>query len=478
MAGTSFEAPIQEGYGTENSPLYDDILAKDFVAPPAILHERGNHLPKNRNIPFSVYLDPEYAKLELEHVWKKSWQFACREEELPEVGSCLPYDVGPLSFIIMRSGKDKFQAFYNSCMHKGTRLVDNRCKLKAIRCRFHGWKWNLDGSVKDILAPWDFPGMEPEEYKLQEIAIDRWGGCLFINPDPNCGPLKDALGIMPEHFKHFDMENRFTVLHTRIKIRCNWKVLFEGFVESYHVPATHHQIANFTGDINSRYDIFDDGKARIGRFMAPLCVSSPTEENGATPREAAVTLMKQFITTLGGGETEMPDFDALPDFGRKDVAAWRREMMKKTFGADESHLSDAEMLDGIQYHMCPNFAPWLGEGFSVMYQFAPYGTHPGESVFNIRMTMPLPPGVPRPPAAQIDELDFDQSYASLPAWGAMCAVYDQDIATLPMVQRGMQSAYAGHAFTTHARYQEMRCSALHEFVDEKIRAGLAKAAAE
>ena len=30
---------------------------------------------------------------------------------------------------------------------------------------------------------------------LQSVPIDRWGGCLFINPDPQCGPLRDALGV-------------------------------------------------------------------------------------------------------------------------------------------------------------------------------------------------------------------------------------------------------------------------------------------
>lgn len=464
-------AKMQEGFGTANSPLYDDILAADAVKAPAFMHARGNYLPERRTIPFSVYYDPAVAERELRHVWMKSWQFACREEELPEVGSALPYDVGPLSFIVVRSGPDRFQAFYNSCRHKGTRLVDQRCKLRSIRCRFHGWQWNLDGSLKNILAQWDFPGLDPGAYGLQPVAIDRWGGCLFINPDPQCGPLKDALGVMPEHFRHFDLENRFTVLHTRKRIRCNWKVLFEGFVESYHVPATHGQIASFTGDVNARYDLFDDGKARIGRFMAPIGVASPLDENGVTPREAAITVMKQFIATLGGGAGAMPDFDAIPDFGRKDVAAWRRESMKATLGVDASHLSDAEMLDGIEYHMCPNFAPWLGEGFSVMYQFLPYGSDPEESVFSVRLTMPLPKGAPRPPAAKIVELGFDDRYESVPEWGAMCQVYDQDVATLPMVQRGMRSAYAGHAFSTLARYQEQRCSALHEFIEEKIRAG-------
>ena len=469
MSSRTAHRPIQEGFGTANSPLYDDIVARDRMPPPDFIRARGNYLPKSRSVPFSVYIDPAYAKLEYEHVWKKSWQFACREEEIPEVGDCLPYDVGPLSFIIMRSGPDRFHAFYNSCMHKGTRLIDSRTKVRSIRCRFHGWQWHLDGKVKKILAQWDFPDIDVDAFNLQQVRIDRWGGCLFVNPNPQCGPLLDALGVIPDHFQNFDLEHRFTVLHTRKKIRCNWKVLTEAFIESYHVPETHHQIAPFSGDVNSRYDIFDDGRARISRFMAPMGVASPMEENGPNEREASITIMKQFLATLGEANLNMPDFDKMPEFGRKDVAAWKREYLKSTVGTDRSHLSDAEMLDGIEYSMFPNFAPWLGEGFSVMYQFLPLGTDPNESVFCIRLTMPYPIGTTPPQAAIPVDMDFDTPYTSVPAWGAMCDVYDQDTATLPMVQRGMQSACEGHAFTTFSAYQEQRCSALHEFIEEKIR---------
>ena len=471
MAANAARKPIQEGYGTENSPVYDDILATDGVGPPDFIRARGNYQPTKRNIPFGVYLDPAYAKLEYEHVWKKSWQFACREEEIPELGDCMPYDVGPLSFIIMRSGEDTFHAFYNSCKHKGTRLIDSRTKVRSIRCRFHGWQWNLNGSVKKILADWDFPDLDIKAYDLQQVAIDRWGGCLFINPDPNCGPLKDAMGVLPDHFKHIGMEERFIALHFRKKIRCNWKVLVEGFIESYHVPETHNQIAEFSGDTNARYDIFDDGKARIGRFMAPMCVSSPEYAGGPTIREACINMMKTFYSSLINSPDEFPDFDKLPDFGRKDVAAWKRDRDKKMFGVDQSHLSDTEMLDGIEYHMFPNFAPWLGEGFAVLYQFLPLGNDVNQSVFSARYMMPRAKGAARPPAPKPVELDFDDPFSMVPEWGAMCEVYSQDVATLPMVQRGMQSAYEGHAYSTLSQYQEQRCSALHEFLDEKINGG-------
>ena len=461
---------IQQGEGNDTAPLYDDVIADDAVPAPEILHQRGNYLPQNHQIPFARYTDPAYAQLENEHVWKKSWQFACREEELPNVGDCLPYDVGPLSFIITRTSEDSFAAYYNSCSHRGTRLVHKKSCVKEIRCRFHGWCYALDGKIKNVPGQWDFPYLESEQLDLATVAIDSWGGCLFINPDPNCGPLSDALGVIPEHFKHMNLEDRFTFLYFKKKIRCNWKVLFEGFLEAYHVAETHPQGAEYLGDVNSRYDIFDDGKAKIGRFMAAMGVPSPT--TGTTNRrESAIKVMEQLFATVENVDQAIPDYDSMPDFGRKDVAAWKREFFKTTYGVDRSHLSDAEMLDGIQYDMFPNFAPWLGEGFAVLYQFLPYGNDPNESIFGVRMTMPIADGAPRPPAADPVVLDFDTPFSTYPEWGAMNEVYEQDVMTLPMVQLGMQAAESSRSHSNLGLYQEQRCAMLHEFVEEKIKAG-------
>ena len=461
---------IQQGEGNEIAPLYDDVIASDTVPVPEILLQRGNYLPQKTQIPFDRYLDPGYARLEQEHVWKKCWQFACREEEIPNTGDCMPYDVGPLSFIIVRTGENSFGAYYNSCSHRGTRLVHRKSHVSEIRCRFHGWCWSLDGKVKEIPGRWDFEQYDLENLHLAPVSIDSWGGCLFINPDPDCGPLSDALGIIPEHFAHVGMENRFTFRYFRKKLRCNWKVLWEGFLEAYHVMQTHAQGAEYLGDINSRYDIFDDGTTKIGRFMAAMGVPSPITGT-VSRRDSAIMVMEQLFSTIDNMDQEIPDYSEVEDFGRKDVAAWKREFYKSAYGVDLSHFSDAEMLDGIQYDMFPNFAPWLGEGFAVMYQFLPYGTDPNESVFCVRMTMPVPEGQPRPPAAEPVEMDFDTEFSEFPEWGAMNEVYEQDVATLPMVQRGMRSAHQGRAHTNLGIYQEQRCAMLHEFIEEKIREG-------
>ena len=140
---------LVEGYSSKESPLFKDLLADDAGPLSAAIQARGDYRPAIDTIPFSTYTDRGYAALELEHVWRKTWQFVCREEDIPEVGDRLPYDVGPLSFIIIRTGAEEFKAFFNACLHRGTRLCNASEGGDEIKCPFHGWRWQVDAAQAD-----------------------------------------------------------------------------------------------------------------------------------------------------------------------------------------------------------------------------------------------------------------------------------------------------------------------------------------
>ncbi|MEQ8743613.1 aromatic ring-hydroxylating dioxygenase subunit alpha [Parasphingorhabdus sp.] len=468
MDDLKFSNSIQEGFATTNSPLARDLLSQDTRPLPHALSAVGNHRPEMRPIPFSTYYDPEYAALELEYVWKKCWQFACREEDIQSIGDRYVYDVGPLSFIIVKTSNNSFKAFYNSCLHRGTRLCNHEGGGNQIRCPFHGWSWNVDGSICNIPGQWDFPNVDAE-YRLPEAKIECWGGCIFINPDLNSAPLVDALGILPAHFAHFDLAERFTLVRTAKKVRANWKTVWAAFLEAYHVAETHFDATGFNGDANTQYDCFDNGKSVISRLITPSAVPSPTLGDTVSARDAAIEAVMSFAEAFGpDASATIPDFENTHEFGRSDVAAWRRQIMQKMLGADCGDLSDSEMIDSIQYAMFPNFGPWLGEGLPLMYQFLPYGNNPDESLFVVRLMAPLSPGSPRPPAATMLTLDFDEPFSSLPQWGRAAHIFDQDMSNLPIIQQGMKHASPQIANLTLGRYQEQRIQLMHNFVDQMI----------
>ena len=459
---------VIRGFSSAVSPLTEALIEADSHAVGAALRTRGNYLPTQKKIPLSRYFTPEYAALEKERLWKKVWQFACREEDIPNVGDRVPYTVGDLSFVILRSGPVEFRAFYNTCLHRGTRLCDGAGSGASLRCPFHAWEWNLDGSLRNIPSRWDFSSLKSVDYRLPEVKLGTWGGFIFINPDPAAPPLETVLGIMPAFFEGCPAEDRFTAFHIRKRVRAIWKVTLEAFQESYHVVETHSDSLSFTGDASTQYDIWDDGSAHISRLITPLAIPSPHLGDSASATAAVDRAFEVFAMAMPG--VPVPKYDPTSALsGRAQVAEWRRQMLGAGLARDLSPWPDVAMLDSIQYFMFPNFCPWYGEGLPLVYQFLPYGTDPNQSWMSIRLTAPLPGGgAPRPPAAPIIELDFDEPFSSKPEMGLLSLIFDQDMSNLPRIQSGIRGAAAGRAEATLGRYQEQRIQHFHEILEKTL----------
>ena len=106
--------------------LYQQLLDGDSRPTPVVLRRSSPIQGDDAlRVPARRYTDPEYHRLEVEKLWKKVWQMACREEDVPEVGDTCVYDICDLSFLIVRSAPDRIQAYYNACLHRGRQLREH-----------------------------------------------------------------------------------------------------------------------------------------------------------------------------------------------------------------------------------------------------------------------------------------------------------------------------------------------------------------
>ena len=60
--------------------------------------------------------------------------------------------------------------------------------------------WDCDGDLKQLTCAWDFRDAAPDAFALTPVKLDSWGGFVFVNFDPEAGPLQDYLEGLPEHF--------------------------------------------------------------------------------------------------------------------------------------------------------------------------------------------------------------------------------------------------------------------------------------
>jgi glycine betaine catabolism A len=193
-------------------------------------------------IPKTRYLDPEFQALELDKLFTRTWLMVCREEEISRVGSYVEYELGAYSIVVIRDAADSIRAYYNSCRHRGTRLVEGCGRVGTFICPFHGWRWNLDGSIRLILDQEEFDPIAADNWSLISVRCDTWGGFVFINMDPTAEPLLDYLSPVPQYFAPFQFENMRVKWWKSLRVPCNWKTALDGFLESYHAIGTHPQL--------------------------------------------------------------------------------------------------------------------------------------------------------------------------------------------------------------------------------------------
>lgn len=436
---------------TTEGALYQELLDTDSRPVPEVYRLQRPYGPAQMRVPVERYIAPEFHQLEVEKLWKRVWQMACREEDIPEVGDYLPYDIAGMRVLVVRSAPDEVRAYRNVCLHRGRLLKEYAGRNSILQCSFHGAAWNLDGTLAHLPCRWDFPQVG-QEWSLPSVKCDTWGGFVFVNLDEGCAPLADALGGLPEQFTAWPLQSRYKQVHVGKILRCNWKLAQEAFMESFHVVATHPQLLPGLSDTITQYDVFDT----FSRAITPNGAPSLHLGWEPTPQEMidAVTdrnLDEPVVIKVPDGET-----------ARRALADVRRDGLAHVLGAEAAdRLSDAEMTDSLVYTLFPNFHPW-GSYNRTVYRFRPYGNRHDMSIMEAMILSPFEGA--RPPAAPLRMLGVDEDWTSAPELGLLTRVFNQDGYNLPRVQEGLESGAIREV--VFARYQESKIRFFHQQLEE------------
>src|SRR3954466_8374552 len=143
-------------------------------------------------VPKDRYISPAFLELEMERLWSRVWQIACREEEVAEPADFVEYTIGDQSVLVVRTTDGELAAHHNACLHRGTRLAQGAGTFPDadIRCRYHAWRYGLDGRLLQIVDDHEFDAV-PDDLCLARVRVDTWGGFVFVNLDPAAEPLLD-----------------------------------------------------------------------------------------------------------------------------------------------------------------------------------------------------------------------------------------------------------------------------------------------
>ena len=447
--------------GAARSPgvTFQQLLDADTHPVPDVLRLQSPKFLGDDDIPKERYTSYDWHRQEVERLWKRVWQFACREDDIARPGDYVIYELAEMAFLIMRQPDGSIKAFPNACLHRGRRLKDYNGHCSEIRCAFHGFAWTLDGSLQDIPARWDFPHVNDDSFHLPEIKVDTWAGFVMINPDPNAGSLAEFLGPEIAQFDGWDLANRFTEAHVARIVPANWKLAQEAFCEAYHVSGTHPQVMAYLGDTNSQVDVWDN----ISRVITPGGTPSPLYGEDPPSQEDMMRAMLD-VRVDQDLPVRIPEGQTM----RAVAAEMSRNRWRPRAGERVDAMSDAEMMDSIDYTIFPNFHPW-GAFNRIVYRFRPNGDDHRSAIMEVLFLSPYPEGSEKPRPAPVHWLEPHEAFSDAPELGMLGKVFDQDLFNMPNMQRGLEAAYKPGV--TLGNYQESKVRWLHVKLGEWVNQG-------
>ncbi|MDX6740169.1 aromatic ring-hydroxylating dioxygenase subunit alpha [Actinocorallia sp. A-T 12471] len=402
-----------------------------------------HHMDGWLRVPAERYHSREFFELEKEKLWPHVWQMAAREEEIPNPGDFVEYEIVGQSLLIVRQHDGSVKALHNACRHRATELGSGCGRFPGgqIVCPFHGWRWKIDGSISHVFGREGFAEetVRPEDIALREAKCDTWGGHVWVNLDLDAPPLLEAL------FPAANILQRNGVQRMRAKwwketiLNCNWKLAQEAFFEGWHVKQTHPQLYTYkdgpdneTNLQNTVYTPFVNGH---GRFQS----GDAKEGYGGKPDflqaarlnwagQDAMTLERDitvFESVAGDMDTSDPAyvakaFDALYKFweGAGIPAPDRTPEVLKMWGGD--------------IHMFPNYLMLPMYANALCYRVRPYNDDPDWCRFEVWSLTTYPEKEERGRLELSGRFDKDDA----DHWGL---IPRQDFANLERMQRGIKN---------------------------------------
>jgi len=204
-----------------------------------------------RGLPGWTYHSPALLELEKEKVFRNHWQIAGHVSDVPNAGDYLAMDVLGERALIVRGKDGVVRGFHNMCRHRGSRVVaddQGNCK-NALVCPFHGWVYNLDGTLRGAARPRSFPELDKTEFGLRPLDLEVWMGLIFVRfrpgPQPSVAELMRPHEAEIAHYGIADMVPSYGIWTSVSNV--NWKSVRDVDNEGYHVAMAHPALQDLYG---------------------------------------------------------------------------------------------------------------------------------------------------------------------------------------------------------------------------------------
>ena len=240
------------------------------------LEKENTNIPNDwdrAGLPAWSFFNNEMFEAEKDLLFRRHWQLVCHSSDIPNNGDFVTLDLVGERALVLRGSDGEVRAFHNLCKHRGSRVLaegSGNCK-SAITCPFHGWTYNLDGTLRGAAQPASLPTLDPVKYGLPPLEMDIWNGFIFVRFQPGPQPA------LSQVLKNFDAEvSQYQLASLQAsgdgfwteQINANWKCVRDVDNEGYHVPMAHPGLHDLFGK-NYYDEPLKDGLSRsVGSFSS------------------------------------------------------------------------------------------------------------------------------------------------------------------------------------------------------------------
>lgn len=219
-----------------DTSTYPDITEDDLKILP---------LERSETIPSNWYIDPLFYRLDKEAIFSKTWQGIGHVSRVQNLGDQFIASVADNPLLVVRDNDNILRAFYNVCRHRGGPIALEDGNTKMLQCKYHGWTYRLDGSLRGTPKFDRVELFDRNEYGLIPVNLAQWEGLVFVNLADNSMPLQTLLKGIAERIAPFSLNSKKFYRRINYEVHSNWKVYVDNYLEGYHLPYVHPELCKF-----------------------------------------------------------------------------------------------------------------------------------------------------------------------------------------------------------------------------------------
>ena len=190
-------------------------------------------------MPAEYYTSAAFLEVEINEVLRRDWMCIGHIGELRNPGDFFTTDLLGEQLLAVRDTDGTLRVLSNVCRHRGNRVAEGSGNATKFICQYHTWTYDTAGALKVAPHMKKQRAFDQSKCGLPEFASEVWQGWLFVNLDGTAAPLAPKVDGLKQLIKNYHQDQRQLVVMEEDVWDCNWKALFENFMEGYHLSATH-----------------------------------------------------------------------------------------------------------------------------------------------------------------------------------------------------------------------------------------------